>query len=160
LFVGPLKVPLPSPATPPALATAGVTFGDVARLAGFGLERSTVEAGEPTELTLLWEALATPPVDYTVFVHLLDSGDNLVAGQDSQPVNGAYPTTIWSPNEQILDQHALPTPASLSPGHYRLAIGLYHQPSGERLAIHPPGGAPDSEGRFILPRVITIEAQP
>jgi hypothetical protein len=156
VFVGPLKVPLPPPAAPPALAATEITFGDVAELSGFRLEQSTIQPGQPIELTLRWETLAPPPVDYTVFIHLLDAGDNLVAGQDSQPVKGTYPTTIWSPHEQILDHHSLPTPENLSPGQYRLALGLYHQPTGERLAVHPP----DSQSRFILPPLIAIEGQP
>jgi len=74
-------------------------------------------------------------------------------------VSDTYPTTIWSPAEQIIDRHALPTPGSLSPGQYRLVIGLYHQPTGERLPVHTPGSPPDSQGRFILPQTITIESQ-
>ncbi|HXV99188.1 MAG TPA: hypothetical protein VEC93_12265, partial [Anaerolineae bacterium] len=155
-FSGPLKVPLPPPAPLPSLAGGSITFGDVARLAGFANAGRPISAGEPVRFTLLWEVLTTPTVDYTVFVHLLDANDTIVASHDTQPLNNTYPTTIWSPGERILDEHILPTPASLPAGQYRLAVGLYHQPTGERLPLHFPDGRKDTEGRLILTSPITI----
>jgi hypothetical protein len=162
LFVGPLKVPLPP------LAGAGhiealssleeaVTFGDVARLLGFEATQVRVIAGEPVSFSLLWEAISTPPLDYTVFVHLLDENDNIVAGHDSQPLAGHYPTSIWTPGERILDPHILPTPDSLPPGQYRLAIGLYDQPTGERLPLNFTDNGSASEERLILQRPVTVK---
>ncbi len=115
-------------------------------------------AGEPVQLTLLWQALNSPPLDYAVFVHLLDSNNAIVAGSDAQPVNHTYPTTIWTPGERILDPHTLPTPDSLPPGPYRLAIGLYDQPSGERLPVRLTAGSQDPEGQFILTQPVLITA--
>ncbi len=158
-FIGPLKVPLPP--SPPSLTGNDrdeplATFGNLAKLAGFAVDQSTVAAGEPVHLTLVWEALTRPEIDYTVFVHLLDPNDNMVAGQDTQPVHGGYPTTIWSAEERILDNHSLPIPNALSPGQYRLAIGLYHQATGQRLLLYFPNGDEDPQGRLILPQPITV----
>jgi hypothetical protein len=108
-------------------------------------------------VTLLWRALAPPPVDYTVFVHLLDANGSLVAGNDTQPLGGRYPTTIWSAGEHILDIHNLPTPADLPPGQYQLAIGLYQQTTGERLPIDDLDGSEDLQGRLILKPAITLD---
>ncbi len=158
-LVGPLKAPL-SP--PPSLAVppSGVlTFGDVARLVGLKLNQTSVQAGESLEFDLLWESLSQPELDYTVFNHLLDEHGELVAGYDSQPVNGSYPTSIWSPGERILDRRHLPIPAALKPGHYRLAIGLYYQPTGQRLPVQLPDGAAADEARYIIPQGITVEDQ-
>ena len=106
----------------------------------------------------MWEAIDTPAVDYTVFTHLLDASDKLVAGHDTQPLSDGYPTSIWTPKERILDQHLLPTPDTLPPGQYRLAIGFYHQPSGQRLPVRFNNIA-DSQGRFILPQKIIVAGQ-
>jgi hypothetical protein len=159
-FIGPLKVPLPAPPPFPLPAEEGVTFGNLIQLSGFRLDTPTLAAGEPVQLSLLWQALDTPPLDYTIFVHLLDAGNNIVAGHDTQPVNNTYPTTLWSPGERILDRHTLPTPASLPPGRYHLGIGLYYQPTGERLPLPFAEGRPDPQGRLIITPPVTITAGP
>ncbi|MCL4296479.1 MAG: hypothetical protein KJ077_12160 [Anaerolineae bacterium] len=159
-FIGPLKVPLPAPPSLPLPLEEGATFGKLIQLSGFRLDTPNLAAGEPVQLSLLWQALDTPPLDYTVFVHLLDAGDHVVAGNDTQPVNNTYPTSIWSPGERILDHHTVPTPASLPPGPYRLAIGLYYQPSGERLPLSFADGRIDSQGQLIVKPLITITAGP
>ncbi len=155
-FIGPLKVPLPAPPPFPLLEGERGTFGDVAQLLSFKINDSEITAGEPVHVNLLWEALNPAPVDYTVFVHLLDPNDHRVAGNDTQPANNTYPTTLWSPGERILDPHTLPTPDNLPPGSYRLAIGLYYQPTGERLPLHFPDGRQDDRGRLILDPPITV----
>jgi hypothetical protein len=165
LLVGPLKVPLPSLTGAGQIETLSsleevATFGDVARLLAFEATQATITAGEPVSFSLLWEAISTPPLDYTVFVHLLDENDNIVAGHDSQPLAGHYPTSIWTPGERILDPHTLPTPDSLPPGQYRLAIGLYDQPTGERLPLNFADNGTDSEGRLILKQSITVKNAP
>jgi hypothetical protein len=158
-FIGPLKVPLSAsePAITQIFSGQTADFGEAIQLAGFRVDYQTIAAGEPLQVSLLWQTLKTPLLDYTVFVHLLDAGDRLVTGSDSQPVAGRYPTTIWSPGEQILDSHTLSTPADLPPGQYRLAIGLYYQPSGERLPLRLANGSQEPQGRFILEPPITIE---
>ncbi|NJN94824.1 MAG: hypothetical protein HC875_12365 [Anaerolineales bacterium] len=153
-FIGPLKVPLPAP--PPVQKQPEVTFGEVVQLLDYTIEPLQVAAGEPVQVNLLWQALAAPPLDYTVFVHLLDAQGELVAGSDAQPVNNSYPTTIWTRGERILDPHTLSTPDFLSPGQYRLAIGLYHQPTGQRLPLLFPAGRTDTAGQFILTSSVTI----
>jgi hypothetical protein len=157
-FIGPLKVPLPAPPPVPPPAEAEVIFGNLIQLSGLRLDTPSVSAGEPVQLSLLWQALDTPPLDYTVFVHLLDAGDNIVTGNDTQPVNNTYPTTLWSPGERILDRHTIPTPAFLPPGQYRLVIGLYYQPTGERLPLSLAEGRPAPPGQLIINSPITITA--
>ena len=129
----------------------------MARLLGFEATQVTITAGESASFSLFWEAINTPSLDYTVFVHLLDENDNIVASHDSQPLAGRYPTSIWTPGERILDPHPLPTPDSLPPGQYRLAIGLYYQPTGERLPLNFANNGSDSEGRLILQQLVAVK---
>jgi hypothetical protein len=155
-FIGPLKVPLPPPAAPITPSGQPVSFGQVAELVGFELDRQTVAPGEAIQLSLLWQAKISPQVDYTVFVHLIGPDDHLVAGNDTQPLGGRYPTTIWSTGERILDRHTLTIPAELPPGSYQLAIGLYQHASGERLPLVASDGHQDTQGRLILGQKIMI----
>jgi hypothetical protein len=138
LFIGPLKVPLPPPSFTGEDQREEATFGNIAKLLDANVKNPVLTAGEPVEVSLLWESLDPAPVDYTVFVHLLDSDNKLMAGNDTQPVNNSYPTTLWSHGERILDPHLLATPNGLPSGQYRLALGLYYQPTGERCPFIIP----------------------
>jgi hypothetical protein len=73
---------------------------------------------------LLWEALATIPDSYTVFVHLLDDSGRLLAQHDGIPVGGTRPTPTWQPGERLLDRHELLVPDDVA-GNGRLVVGLY-----------------------------------
>ena len=154
-YLGPLKVPLPLPQTPLPLPELPLgTFGDVAQLVGYRLHQPTFAPGDVLQLELVWQAESSPVVDYTIFVHLLDEAGNLIAGHDSQPVGGSYPTSIWTPGEQVFDLHGLPLPQKLEPGQYRVAVGIYHQPTGQRLPFIEPTGQENLEGRLILPELL------
>jgi hypothetical protein len=112
-----------------------VALADGIRLQGYDLNPESPSPGESLELTLFWQAMATPLQEYTVFVHLLDSSGNQVTGADSPPVNGDYPTTLWQAGEQILDEHTMLLPADLPPGEYGLAVGMYNPDSGARVPL-------------------------
>lgn len=158
-FIGPLKMPLPAPASLPSQQGQEATFGEVAQLLAYTIEPLQVAAGESLQVNLLWHALTAPSLDYTIFIHLLDAEGKQVAGSDAQPVNNTYPTTIWTPSERILDSHLLPLPAALSPGQYRLAVGLYHQPTGQRLPLTFSDGRKDTNGQLMLTPFVTITAK-
>ncbi|RME79276.1 MAG: hypothetical protein D6784_00970, partial [Chloroflexi bacterium] len=59
--------------------------------------------------------------------------------------------------EQVVDPHILPLPADLPSGPYRLAVGLYHQPSGQRLPLALPHQPTNPEGRLVLPVEIYVQ---
>ena len=52
-----------------------------------------------------WQALAPLEEDYTVFVQVLDSEDNIVGQVDSWPVQGTFPTGRWQPGEVVEDPY-------------------------------------------------------
>jgi hypothetical protein len=159
-FIGPLKMPLPAPAPLSPQKGPEASFGEVVQLLAYTVEPLEVAAGEPIQVNLLWQALTDPSQDYTVFIHLLDVESKQIAGSDAQPVNNSYPTTIWSHGERILDSHLLSIPNTLPPGQYHLAVGLYHQPTGQRLSLILSDGREDATGRFILTPFITVTANP
>ncbi|HJW83181.1 MAG TPA: phospholipid carrier-dependent glycosyltransferase [Anaerolineae bacterium] len=140
--VGALPAGVSLPAPPVGLA---LQFDDVIRLDGYRLAQN----GAAIDLDLHWSALARPTEDYTVFVHLLDSRDVIVAQWDSQPLTGDYPTSWWRPGERILDARRLPLPDGLSAGAYRLEVGLYRASDGSRLPVRDEDGAPVPDSRVI-----------
>jgi hypothetical protein len=156
VFIGPLKVARPAPATPPDLIVQSADFDGIIGLEGFKIEPEKAAPGDSLTLQLLWQAQAIPPLDYTVFVHLLAESGRLITGSDSPPLEGRYPTAIWTKNERILDSHRLPLPPDLPPGQYRLAVGLYHQPTGQRLPLLPKNAAADPADELILSRPLVI----
>ena len=116
--------------------------GDVLLAAGFGLE--TVR---PDQLTfnLSWSSPARPQADYTVFAQLLDAEGQLVTGFDRPPLDGAYPTATWLPGQTILDPRRIPL-NGVSPGRYRLVVGLYRTDTGQPLRTQEGAGFVELSG--------------
>jgi 4-amino-4-deoxy-L-arabinose transferase-like glycosyltransferase len=110
-----------------------VNFGDILLFLGHDRNTSTLEPGNTLELILYWQLLQKPSRQYTFFAHLLDVNGKVVAGFDANE----YPTTFWGDEggERLLSYMSLPLSRDLEPGTYQLEIGVYNQPSGERLPI-------------------------
>ena len=89
--------------------------------------------GETQRLALRWYAAEATPTDYTVFVHLRDGDNQLVAQADGPPLDGWYPTSWWTAGEWVLDERAFPLPNDVPPGRYKLVTGLYDPATGDRL---------------------------
>jgi 4-amino-4-deoxy-L-arabinose transferase-like glycosyltransferase len=109
-----------------------IPFAEGITLLGADLPETAV-AGTTIPITLYWQTAATPAQDYTIFMQLLDSNREWVAGADAPPVNNFYATTLWQPDEIIDDTHLLTIPADLPPGVYPLLVGLYEPQSSTRL---------------------------
>jgi hypothetical protein len=111
------------------------TFAGAIELLGY----DTVDQERSLEVTLHWRSLEPLKMDYTVFVHLLDGSDQVVAQDDRQPQQGAYPTSVWDEGEVIVDGHSLALPSGLPAGQYRLRVGLYRPETGQRLPVDGDG---------------------
>lgn len=101
-------------------------------LMDYELLPATPKSGETFSVTLRWRATETIPIDYQVFIHLLDDEGNLVAQQDSPPSEGRYPTSAWATNEIIVDTHPISLPVTEA-SRLQLCVGLYALNSLERL---------------------------
>jgi uncharacterized membrane protein len=105
-------------------------------LRGYDVSPGVGQAGGDLEVTLYWRALAPMDRDYTVFVHLVGSDDQLVAQHDGQPWwEVSLPTSTWQPGELLRDRHTLSLPADLAAGTYSLRIGVYFWENLERLPV-------------------------
>jgi hypothetical protein len=74
-------------------------------------------------------------MDYTVFVHVVDTLGKIAGQSDSEPLGGGYPTSIGSPGETIVDERTISVPS----GEYQVFAGLYRLESGERLPVRLRG---------------------
>ncbi|MBN8595278.1 MAG: glycosyltransferase family 39 protein [Anaerolineae bacterium] len=87
------------------------------------------------QVELQWSASAALPTNYKVFLQLLRPEGSLAAQRDSEPVNGARPTSTWTAGENVIDRHGLVLPADLPAGEYMLIVGLYDPNTGIRLPV-------------------------
>lgn len=127
---------------PVALAQAGNTVlfrfrrrGDRSiTLRGWRLD-GPARPGATLDLTLTWYASARQMRDWIVFVHLIDDQGQVVAEDNRQPRDGAFPTTQWNLGDWIEDRHQLHLPAGMAEGNYRLQIGLYDSQDNQRAEV-------------------------
>jgi hypothetical protein len=131
---------------------ADITFGGQIRLLGHDLACEQDFSG--CDLRLYWEALTLVDRDYTVFMHLLDANGAIIAQDDAPPGDPFFPTSTWLPGEVIVDNHHLALPAAAPPGVYRVIVGLYHWPTGDRLQAVDGEGNPLGDAALLT----TIDA--
>lgn len=89
----------------------------------------------PDQLTLYWQAQTAPSQSYHLFIHLLDSQNQIVAQTDGPPVFGLAPTSRWQIGDVLADPRTLSLPAELPKGVYRLTMGWYQPETGVRLPV-------------------------
>jgi len=121
------------------------------RLVGYRVSADRIRPGESLQLVLYWLTDSTPDMDYNVFTHVLDAAGALRAQQDNAPVGGTYPTSQWTAGEIIVDTYDLALPIDLSPGVYRIEVGLYDWRTGARVTTA------QGQDRVLLPVIIQVE---
>jgi len=137
LLLGPIVIPPRDPSPVESLdieQPVEATLGGKVRLLGYNIE-SGFRPGDNIHLTLFWQCLEEMDEEYTVFTHLVDAGDNIVAQKDNPPVDGFYPTSEWEPGEIVRDQYDLVILPEAPHGQYRLELGMYLVETGERLLV-------------------------
>lgn len=135
-----------APANPPW------RFGDKFALLSAVLP-AQAQPGAELPLRLDWEGLASTPIDYTTFVHIVDAAGVNAAQQDQQPLAGFAPTHLWTPGLRVVDERRIPLPADLPSGEYEVRVGLYTVEAG-RLPISrgdQPAGDLVVIGKFTVP---------
>jgi uncharacterized membrane protein len=143
--------------SPPGYATT-LQVGQFARLTGYDLSADSVAAGGVLQITLHWQATDSAPANYTVFIHLLDAMNRVVAQQDSPPQGGRAPTAGWVAGEFIEDSYELRVPGDVPPGDYQIEVGAYDASTGARqYLIGLPG---DGRADYAFLRPITLLARP
>lgn len=107
--------------------------------------------GDEIALTLVWQALAPPDANYTIFNHLLGADGQLYGQFDSPPMGEAWLTSTWRPGEVIVEERLIPIAAEAGNGRYSIAIGLYTNENG-RLPVIINGQAQPND-QLVLPDI-------
>ena len=136
-----LKI-LPPPDDRVPDSTTEISFGGVIALDGYTLSPTPDGLG----VTLFWQAIESPETDYTAFVHVVDAAGEIVAQSDAQPLQGRYPTSIWSRGEVVVDEQAF---EAIPPGQYQVYVGWYRWDTLELLPV-TSGGSGIPDGRYSL----------
>ncbi len=151
-----------APGAVAGMTPSGARFGAVAALAGYALgplptagaawdpatgpaPAAAYRPGAAAGIRLYWRALpgaATTPGNWTVALHLLNTGGATVAQVDVVPISSGRlrPVGAWYPHEFLAGSYDLPLPPTLAPGTYHLTLALYDAPSGPGLPVQPAGG--------------------
>lgn len=128
---------------PLPLPTTGHDFGGVLRLSEAQSGPARVVAGGRLRVETRWHALAPPPRDYSIFLHLVpESGPATALSQYDGLLGGeAYPTGLWPRGETRTESVELVVPPNAPPGRYRLLVGVYDWTTGQRLPVERDGDA-------------------
>ncbi|MBI5668263.1 MAG: hypothetical protein HZC41_09675 [Chloroflexi bacterium] len=122
-----------------------VRFGDAIRLVGYDRSAEAVAPDDSLTLRFYWNVSQTPADNYSLFVHLVPMNEYTVLAQaDGAPAVTERPTLTWNePSETLISPpFTVTVPADLSPGEYRVMVGLYNFQSGARLPVFDASGAP------------------
>jgi hypothetical protein len=113
------------------LTTCKVVFGDVLELTGILVN----QAGGAVGVKYRWRCVRPPEREYWCFTHILDEQGHVIGYLDHKILNGNPPMVGWSEDDQAIERLRFRSTA-IQPGKkYRLRLGLYHQPSGQRLPV-------------------------
>jgi hypothetical protein len=123
-LANPLHITLPEITVPSLRGTITETVS----LIGYDLTPASLRPDSQLTITVYWQARQPLSIDYTSYVHLVDSHGQGITQNDHQPGGDFYPSHLWQVGEILRDRHQLTIPAHLSPGVYRLRIGMYYQP--------------------------------
>ena len=119
--------------------TAPFSFADGIMLLGASTNVKSADQpvifqpGDPLLLSLEWQAVQVPEVDYMIFVQLLGP-QGVVAEQNGWPQANFAPTSSWQVGQTVTDNRALIVP-NLPAGDYSLIAGLFDTATRQRLAI-------------------------
>ncbi len=151
---------------PPIETPYPAQFGDDILLLGYTLKATTPQgvgvyrAGGNLPVTLFWDVLRQPSADYSIFLHLCQQCDAPPpASSDAPPYQGYLPTSVWLPNNLIHDEQAIPLPADLPPGTYRLYVGLYRPGDPATTARLPITSPHPTDTRRLLLGEVQILAE-
>ncbi len=150
--IAPAYTPPPNAWTERLPLPIGADFGSTVRLeeGRSSVERTT--PGDEVTLHLNWKLTAPASANYSVFVHLIDEHDVIVAQRDMHPGQGRLALSEEPAGRLWSDCYTLHIPAlAYAPRTLRWAVGVYDFSTGRRLQL------PDGTDRVIFGAVALNE---
>ena len=134
------------------------------RYLGYDIGGLELWPGRKVIAHFFWQVLAQPTDDYTIYIHLRDQNDKLIASWDGPVARGAYgyySTLVWQPGEYISDERSIALPTGVDPvgSGYRIVIGIYSSSTGQRIPVTVDGKAA-GDGYQIENRISILEHAP
>jgi hypothetical protein len=108
-----------------------VTFDDRLELIGYEVRKPIVEPGKNIRLTTYWRAQDRGVEPLSFFVHVLDEQGRIAAQWDGYN----YAPDYVQRGDIIAQVHFIPIPADFAEGQYRLQLGMYQSPTGDRIPV-------------------------
>jgi 4-amino-4-deoxy-L-arabinose transferase-like glycosyltransferase len=110
-------------------------FQNEIRLRGYSYGQRILAPGEELPVTLYWQRLRDPRLDYVLRLELLDEAGRLRAGIDSP-----LPLEAWTSPGIAAETYRLTLPEDLAPDSYRVRLILLDPESGQAHHIVAPDG--------------------
>jgi len=111
-------------------------FGGAVQLVEVATTPDTAQPGESATLHANWLLTQPLPENYSVFVHLVDEHDVIVAQRDMYPGQGNLALAEQPAGRRWGDRYTLRlSPLAPAPKSLRWAVGLYDHKTGQRLAL-------------------------
>ncbi len=118
------------------VATAEYRFfasvADEIEIIGFDAPTDETRPGEIVSVVLYWRAALEPTRNYQVYLHLRDASGQLW-GQSDKVNPAGFPSTRWSVEKYVRDEHTIVVASDAPPGEYQLFAGLWDHITGERF---------------------------
>lgn len=144
-------------ALPPDTRDLDIAFGDELFLLGYQIREERVPVGGTLHVRLYWLCRRLVRRNYTFYLHVFGRGGERLAGIDTYPGRGNYPTRLWLPGEVVVEEYALPiTRQAVAPVAAVLRAGVYGAYSTDSLP------ASDGQGRSISssPQIARVPVMP
>ena len=142
LVVLPAYLPPRVARVPPLLERLDWQYGDVVRLLGYDLDSRTLVAGQDRYVTLCWETLTRPEIDYAFALHFVGPENRLVGARDSYHGLGRYPSSAWRAGDLFCDEVRVGVSPDLEPAQiYQIEISVYDPDTLARLPVYDASGA-------------------
>jgi 4-amino-4-deoxy-L-arabinose transferase-like glycosyltransferase len=118
-------------------------------LLGCDLETLAAHRGEKVQISLYWQALVAPERDYMVSILITDEAGEVVLDEIlREPVDGLYPTSLWSEGEIVRDRFGVIVDESIPEGRHRLWVRVWDPSTRSYLRL-----ADSDEDRVRLGKV-------
>lgn len=99
-------------------------YADYGPVQLIGASITSASPGSTAAVRLTWSVSGEPEA-LTAFVHVTDA-EGRVTAQNDAPLAGSYlPASRWTPGMIVQHEHRISLPAGLTPGVYRLMVGVY-----------------------------------